>query len=254
MIRKKPQGHTLINSYLRGLYARTMREAYALARQEAVSDFVEGWTILDCGADDGGNFETLRALAPITAAQYHGMEWSPDLVRKAQDRGLNVRQGDLNQPLPLDDQQFDCVLGLSVLEHLLNGCQFIVEARRILKPGGKLVILTPNISTYFTIALLLAGRMPSTGPHPDSNQLIKAAVSLNMKDIEGMVEGDHPTHRHLVVFSFRTLREFLGLAGFESITGRGFGLYPFPNFLQRPLERLDPWHCHQMVFTARKPA
>jgi SAM-dependent methyltransferase len=231
-----------------------MGEAYALARQEVVSGFGSGWTILDCGADNGGNFYALSKLIPITPAQYHGIELSSDLVEKAQERGLNVRRGDLNQRPPFDDRQFDCVLELSVLEHLLNGCHFIAEANRILKPGGKLVILTPNISTYFTIALLLAGRMPSTGPHPDSNHLNNTAVSMNMKDFQGMVEGDNPTHRHLVVFSYRTLREFLGLAGFKNIEGCGFGLYPFPNFMQRPLERLDPWHCHQMVFTARKPA
>lgn len=65
-------------------------------------------------------------------------------------------------------------------------------------------------------------------------------------------EGDTPMHRHLVVFSYRVLGKYLRMAGFTDVAGRGFGLYPFPRFSQGLLERLDPYHCHQMVFTARK--
>jgi len=36
------------------------------------------------------------------------------------------------------------------------------------------------------------------------------------------------------------------------VQGYGFGLYPFPGFMQPMLERIDPYHCHQMVFIARK--
>jgi hypothetical protein len=61
-------------------------------------------------------------------------------------------------------------------------------------------------------------------------------------------------HRHLVVFSYRVLKRYLGMLGFADVEGHGFGLYPFPNAVQPVLERMDPWHCHQMVFIARKPA
>jgi len=67
------------------------------------------------------------------------------------------------------------------------------------------------------------------------------------------IEGDAPEHRHLVVFSFLALRKFLRLAGFYVEKGRGFGLYPLPNFMQPLFERIDPYHCHQMVFVCRKP-
>ena len=63
---------------------------------------------------------------------------------------------------------------------------------------------------------------------------------------------DTPVHRHIVVFSFRVLRSYLHMIGFSNVTGYGFGLYPFPNFMQPMLERLDPFHCHQMVFVETK--
>jgi hypothetical protein len=42
------------------------------------------------------------------------------------------------------------------------------------------------------------------------------------------------------------------MLGFTGIRGYGFGVYPFPGFLQPMLEKIDPWHAHQMVFIARK--
>lgn len=42
------------------------------------------------------------------------------------------------------------------------------------------------------------------------------------------------------------------MIGFSRVTGHGFGLYPFPTFMQSILERIDPYHCHQMVIVSRK--
>jgi len=75
--------------------------------------------------------------------------------------------------LPYDNNSFQCVFGLSVLEHLLNPCKFLKEAHRVLDDDGTLVILTPNISTFFTAALILMGKVPLSGPHPGSDQLLK---------------------------------------------------------------------------------
>jgi hypothetical protein len=54
------------------------------------------------------------------------------------------------------------------------------------------------------------------------------------------------------VFSYRVLKKYLSMLGMRKIEGKGFGLYPFPNFMQPVLEKIDPYHCHQMVFTAIK--
>ena len=65
-------------------------------------------------------------------------------------------------------------------------------------------------------------------------------------------ESSTPVHRHLVVFSYLVLRKYLSMIGFSEIQGYGFGLYPFPAFMQPILEKIDPYHCHQMVFVAKK--
>lgn len=129
------------------------------------------------------------------------------------------------------------------------------EIARVLKPGGKVVILTPNISTYFTAALLLLGRMPSSGPHPDSEALVNQLTrTVNMKPDESHdLETDEPVHRHIIVFSYRAIDTYLKMLNLEDVQGRGFGVYPLPKWSQPTIERLDPYHAHQLVFSAVKP-
>jgi len=229
-----------------------MREAYGLAHREAINALRSGGDVLDCGAGSGHLYQQTLRPAGVNADRYTGVEWHPDSVAQAQ--GLDIRRGDLNQPLRFATDSFRCVIGLSVLEHLLKPCAFLRECHRVLEPGGTLIILTPNISTYFTVALILAGRMPSSGPDPDSAQLIKSKELFRVMGDEFVrdVDSDTPQHRHLIVFSYIALRGYLRMLDFREVRGRGFGLYPFPQVTQPVLEKLDPYHCHQMVFFAIK--
>jgi len=231
-----------------------MSKAYSRAKQDISAALINSGPVLDCGAGAGEMYQFLTGAASSPDLEYHGIEWSPHRVESAQSAGLNVMQGDLNMALPFDDGKFRCVYALSVLEHLLYGCRFMRESYRILQSGGTFVVLTPNISTLFTAALVLAGKMPSSGPHPDSNVLLLKEEVFRVRgdSVSPDTEIDNPEHRHLVVFSYRVLKQYLKLIGFEEVKGYGFGLYPFPNFMQPLLERIDPIHCHQLVFVARK--
>lgn len=244
----------MIAKYLRSLYLRTMCKAYDCAHKEIIYALNSGGELLECGCSNGGYYNRLQESINLSKDNYYGIEWHRASVSAASSKGLNVVQADLNSFLPYKNDTFECVAGLSVLEHLLYGCQWIRESYRVLRPGGKLILLTPNISTFFTIWLLLNGKMPSSGPYPDSKILIMDQSGAQLSGIENLdVEDKKPMHRHLVVFSFRALKRYLQLLGFDEVRGYGFGLYPFPNFMQIPLEKLDPYHCHQMVFVAKKP-
>lgn len=243
-----------MKAYFKGLYVRTMEQAYDQAYREVIAALDGGGAVLDCGASAGHTFEKLNEEVEIAKDRYHGIEWDEASVANGRSKGLDIQKGDLNKTLPYDDGSFNCIYALSLLEHLLYPCRFLNNCYRTLQPGGTLVLLTPNISTYFTAALILAGKMPSSGPHPDSEMLNDSEELFKVRPDSLVMdtESDTPVHRHLVVFSYSVLRKYLRMLGFSDVQGYGFGLYPFPNFMQPVLEKLDPYHCHQMVFVARK--
>jgi SAM-dependent methyltransferase len=58
-----------------------------------------------------------------------------------------------NDKWPYQDNYFDIIYNKSLMEHLRNPDKFLREARRVLKPGGKILCLIPdweaNYKTYF---------------------------------------------------------------------------------------------------------
>jgi SAM-dependent methyltransferase len=242
-----------IKEDIAGLYEYTMTRAYQEARNRIAQSLVSGGYCLECGAGKGGQFQILEKLTNLTAKKYVGIELDPSFVSIAQSKGLQMLQADLNHSLPFADQSFQCVFGFSVLEHLVNGCRFLQESHRVLKPGGRLVLITPNLSAWFNVFLLAIGKMPSSGPHPDSVELIQRNTPIQFRTINtSHTEAAIDLDRHLVVFTYRVLQDYLHFLGFKHVAGRAYGYYPFPRSLQGILERLDPWHCHQMVFECQR--
>jgi len=60
-------------------------------------------------------------------------------------REARFHDADLNAPIPLDDDAYDCVVSIETIEHLENHFVFVSEALRVLRPGGTLIITTPNV-------------------------------------------------------------------------------------------------------------
>lgn len=53
-------------------------------------------------------------------------------------------------PLPFADGSFDCVVSFQVIEHIERDALFVAEARRVLRPGGMLILSTPNAPMSLT--------------------------------------------------------------------------------------------------------
>ncbi len=70
-------------------------------------------------------------------------------IKNNSDLGLAIL-GDLSINLPFDSESFNFVLARWVLEHLEEPGEFFCEAARVLKPGGYLLVLTPNLWNYAT--------------------------------------------------------------------------------------------------------
>ncbi len=58
---------------------------------------------------------------------------------------IPFKECNLNNSLPYPDQTFDYVIFMEVIEHIYNPSYVISQIHRILKPGGRLILSTPNI-------------------------------------------------------------------------------------------------------------
>ncbi len=83
---------------------------------------------------------------PELSQKYHGIDFSPDLIETNQRKYPTARFKNILNPqiFPFEDQQFDFVFSVYVLEHCVFPNIFLDECYRVLKPSGKLIILTPD--------------------------------------------------------------------------------------------------------------
>jgi SAM-dependent methyltransferase len=80
-------------------------------------------------------------------------------------KGATYACHDLAKPLPFPDAHFDYVFGVEGIEHLQNPWLYVTELCRVLKPGGRLFISTPNtFSVDARLKYLVAGYYPRFRP------------------------------------------------------------------------------------------
>ena len=90
-----------------------------------------------------------------------GVDMSHVAVGRARERGIEAHQVDLDSaPLPFAAETFDTVVSDSGLEHRYFFDKALDECVRVLKPGGRLVLLLPNMAHWRCRWWLLTGRFP----------------------------------------------------------------------------------------------
>lgn len=102
-------------------------------------------SILDVGCGDGFHLRLLREFGrPSWTLQ--GVDASSRAVARAREQGLAVDQGHL-EDVPLPVSSFDLILLIATLEHVQSPPNVLLRARQLLRPGGRIVIVTDNIET-----------------------------------------------------------------------------------------------------------
>ena len=100
---------------------------------------VDNGRLLEIGCGSGAMLKTMSDLG----WKVEGVEVDPEGVVVARAKGLTVHWGDVyTRAYP--DNSFDAVTLSHVIEHVHDPARLICECTRILKPGGKLVVVTPN--------------------------------------------------------------------------------------------------------------
>jgi 2-polyprenyl-3-methyl-5-hydroxy-6-metoxy-1,4-benzoquinol methylase len=133
-----------------------------------------------------------------------GADVDPEAETRLGNAFLRV---DLNMPLPWPDQSFDAIFSTEGIEHLENHFSFLRGTCRILKPGGMLVLTTPNVTA-------LRSRVRFFG----SGFFGRDSRPLNESS-------RHPLH-HIGLATFPELRYELHMSGFRLVEVRHTHIKP----------------------------
>lgn len=123
-----------------------------------------GTTLLDVGCGSG----LLARLVRGRFKRVVGVEFSEIAVAGARATGALPIVADLNhRSLPIRDAAVDALTCLDVLEHVLDPRALMREIARVLAPGGRAVVTTPNIQFWRHIWSIVRGRFPRTSMDPE---------------------------------------------------------------------------------------
>ena len=101
---------------------------------------IEG-KVLDAGCSTGAQMLTLKELG----REVYGADFDAKAVEICKGKGLEAKKWDAEQgKLPFRNDFFDSVYSFHLIEHISKPDKFISEIKRVLKPNGTLLILTPN--------------------------------------------------------------------------------------------------------------
>jgi 2-polyprenyl-3-methyl-5-hydroxy-6-metoxy-1,4-benzoquinol methylase len=168
---------------------------------------MKGLNILECGIAKGGVADILSK----EGANCFGIDINPRQIK-----GVDIKQGDLNEGIPDSNVKFDVIFAGEVMEHLFDDVKFIRDCWDNLKPDGLLIITVPNLVFSANRLLMLIGKMPMFAYAPYHYHI------YNKKSVENLVKQEgfeiFKTISSHVLFSTRKNK----LGGIFEILGDAF--------------------------------
>jgi 2-polyprenyl-3-methyl-5-hydroxy-6-metoxy-1,4-benzoquinol methylase len=190
--------------------------------------------VLDIPAGHGKDAKNLHELGyEVVPADLFPERFEQNL------EGVECAQADMTERFPFNDDTFDYLLNSEGIEHLPDQFAFLEECYRVLKPGGKLVITTPNLlSLRARMAFLLTG-----------NRAFKSFVD-EVTSVWGY-DGKRLYHGHAFLINYFQLRYMLWHTGFrvKEVVGTR---YSVSSLMFSPLVPFIWWFTRKTMRKAQK--
>lgn len=97
-------------------------------------------SLLDLGCGAGNMMHHLSRYGRVK-----GLEIDARPVSVARERGYDVDLFDVTRPMPFEDNSFDAITALDVIEHNQDDLAILADSYRVLKPGGYMIITVPAL-------------------------------------------------------------------------------------------------------------
>lgn len=139
------------------IYQRTVSDHEDDSLSIIASLIKPGQTVLDLGMGAGGLGHYLNQRHAVVADGVTLNQAEADIAAAwyRQIAVVNLDQADLQTIF--SGQQYDCIVCADVLEHLINPENLLAQCKKLLKPGGQLLISIPNVGYCGLIAELIQG-------------------------------------------------------------------------------------------------
>lgn len=151
-----------------------------------------------------GSGYLLDQLATRIDAELTGV----DVYDEQPGKSWSYRAADLTAGVPFDDASFDVVVAGEIIEHVPDPDALLREIRRVLRPGGHLVLSTPNIVSWANRLLVPLGVQPL---FTETSSEMHLGRRLRVLGQGNQVQG------HLKIFTHRALAEILERTGYRTI-------------------------------------
>ncbi len=178
-----------MKDYYEDLWARLPRELeppdFERRRRFLLDELRDGDRVLDLGCGDA-TFAGLAAGAGATRVVAADVAEAALARAAARFPQLELELVPFDGPLPFADGAFELVWSSEVIEHVADTARWLSEVRRVLTPGGRLLLTTPD---HGRLRLLLGGISRYSDPLGD----------------------------HLHLYTARSLRELLVGFGFDPV-------------------------------------
>ncbi len=157
-----------------------------------------------------------------------GVDVHPERITKQISQKLTIKKCDIEiESLPYKDKSFDYIIFTAVLEHIrINPIAVLKEIRRILKPGGKLFLQTPNLGFWSRRIRVLFGKGFDRSPYQVYKKIeeIGHAGHIRVYQMHELVEIMRKTgfkiKKKSWIHNFRFPKKFRHIIDFL------FGIYP----------------------------